>query len=74
MSCPDMLLSALSVSTVLLKLGSVLMSKAYVTTKGHLDVPGLNWSVLVCAGLVWAGLLPEMVLMEHCVDLALSLT
>lgn len=51
MSSPDMLLSALSVSTVLLNLGSVLMSKAYVITKGHLDVPGLDWS-----GLVWTGL------------------
>lgn len=36
------------------------MSEAHVTTKDHLDIPGLDWS----------GLLPEMVLMEHCVELA----
>lgn len=40
------------------------MSEACVTTKDHLDIPGLGWS----------GLLPEMVLMEHCVELALALT
>lgn len=37
-----LLLKAMSESVVLWHLGSVLVSQASVTTKGHVDVPGLD--------------------------------